>query len=494
MNKHELAADILTLFRQFLDSDTPEQDELLPGSYIGIVENNDDPERLGRVKVRIHGLHDDIPVDYLPWAPVDQTFVGSRKGSFIIPEIGTVVNVKFQDGDQYFPTVVSKALDSRNFNFDADRQEDYPNTMIFWETAKGDFLKFNRQKSELTLNLANGLFFKVFGNGNITLSNESSNVGNMNLDIRGDFTISNPVGNLNLVTNNVNLSAFGDINLTNNGRCDIKSLEGASLISNGDCDISVAGTAKITAKEMCKVEAMTCEILANDFVIKNAVSPTPLIVDKNNAPIPSDIAKSKEFKVAIGDKISTPILRVESSIFGGPFNAILFDPLTGEPHQGREVVSVSPPTINNVGDPAEYARRLAILNSNRAKEIADATLEITKKYSSLDPAVALMALLPGSVGFDETKKVAEIAAATEAINAKYDSLTSELEASVGNTLATPILGTILKPGTAEFDKNVYNTVKYPLAKTMSDLDITKKTTPEDIIGASGGIVNKEVEL
>jgi hypothetical protein len=69
-----------------------------------------------------------------------------------------------------------------------------------------------------------------------------------------------------------------------------------------------------------------------------------------------------------------------------------------------------------------------------------------------------------------------------------------LKASVGNTLSTPILGTIAIPGTAEFDKNVYNTVKYPIAKTMSDLDITKKTTPEDIIGASGGLVNKEVEL
>lgn len=494
MNKKELASDILTLFREFLDSNTPEQDELLPGQYIGIVENNDDPERLGRVKVRIHGLHDDIPVDYLPWAPIDQSFVGSKKGSFIIPEVGTAVNVKFQDGDQYFPTVVSKALDSKNFNFDADRQEDYPNTMIFWETSKGDYLKFNRKKSELTLNLANGLFFKVFGNGNITLSNESSNVGNVNLDIRGDFTISNPVGNLNLVTNNVNLSAFGDINLTNNGRCDIKSLEGASLISNGDCDISVAGTAKITAKEKCKVEAMTCEILANDFTIKNAVTTDPLIVDKNNLPIPTDIAKSSEFKVVIGDAVSTPVLKVESSIFGGPFNSILFDPLTGEPHQGREVISVTPPSKSNVGDPIEYARRLTILNANRAKEIADVTLEITKKYSSLDPAVALMALLPGSVGFDETKKVKEIADATAAINSKYDILIDELEASVGNTLSTPILGTIAIPGTAEFDKNVYNTVKYPIAKTMAELDITKKTTPEDIIGASGGLVNKEVEL
>lgn len=493
MNKTELAHDILTMFRKFIDSETAEQDELLPSTYIGIVENNDDPEHLGRVQVRVHGLHDDIPVDYLPWAPIEQSFFGSKKGSFIIPEIGTVVTIKFQDGDQYFPTVVSKSMDAKNFDFEADRHEDYPNTMIFWETAKGDYLKFNRARSELTLNLANGLFFKVFGNGNISISNESSNVGNVNLDIRGNFTISNPVGNLNLVTNNVNLSAFGDINLTNNGRCDIKSLEGASLISNGDCDITVAGNAKITAKEKCKVETMTCEILANDFSIKNAVMTEPLIVNTSGNPIPEDIAKSSEFKFSVGNDLPVEIMTVESSLFGGPFNALMFDPLTGEPHQGNVVKYT--PKITNVGDPAELARQSALLNSAKVKEIADATLQITKKYASLSPAVALMALLPGSVGFDEAKKVKEIEAATEEINAKYDVLQTELEAKLGNSLKVPVLGTNIFPvGDPQNKKFVYDTVKYPIAETMSSLDITKKTTPEDIIGSSGGLINKDVEL
>ena len=40
--------------------------------FIGVVEDNNDPDKLGRVKVRAYGHHtndlSDIPLEYLPWA------------------------------------------------------------------------------------------------------------------------------------------------------------------------------------------------------------------------------------------------------------------------------------------------------------------------------------------------------------------------------------------------------------------------------------------
>jgi hypothetical protein len=42
--------------------------------FIGVVEDNDDPEQLGRVRVRCFGVHspylDDIAIEDLPWATV----------------------------------------------------------------------------------------------------------------------------------------------------------------------------------------------------------------------------------------------------------------------------------------------------------------------------------------------------------------------------------------------------------------------------------------
>lgn len=42
--------------------------------FVGVVEDNDDPEQLGRVRVRIFGIHSpyykDIEIEDLPWAAV----------------------------------------------------------------------------------------------------------------------------------------------------------------------------------------------------------------------------------------------------------------------------------------------------------------------------------------------------------------------------------------------------------------------------------------
>lgn len=66
--------------------------------WIGVVEDRNDPQQIGRAKVRVHGYHTDdrtlIPTDELPWAmpimPLDSTGV-SGVGASTSLMIGTVV-------------------------------------------------------------------------------------------------------------------------------------------------------------------------------------------------------------------------------------------------------------------------------------------------------------------------------------------------------------------------------------------------------------------
>jgi len=78
-------------------------DNLIGKMYIGVVEDNLDPEEMGRVRVRIEYLFGsfsvgDVPTDHLPWwnckMPVG---LGSRADSsaFHVPEIGSQVTVMF---------------------------------------------------------------------------------------------------------------------------------------------------------------------------------------------------------------------------------------------------------------------------------------------------------------------------------------------------------------------------------------------------------------
>lgn len=77
--------------------------------YLGLVENNLDPKRLGRIKVRVFGVFDNIPTDDIPWSsPFNQT----DGKNFHIPANGKMVSIIFIKDNIYSPYY----LDSQNYN------------------------------------------------------------------------------------------------------------------------------------------------------------------------------------------------------------------------------------------------------------------------------------------------------------------------------------------------------------------------------------------
>lgn len=79
------------------------ENTLKNSEFIGIVEDNKDPDKKQRVRIRIPYLHGDInaiPTDALPWA---QPVRDNNGLSFSVPDINKVVIVTFPTGNQYFP-------------------------------------------------------------------------------------------------------------------------------------------------------------------------------------------------------------------------------------------------------------------------------------------------------------------------------------------------------------------------------------------------------
>lgn len=84
----------------------------LKRDYIGFVVNSNDPERLGRCKIRIIGVYDNIPDDQLPWAfyggsPVFGGGESKGGGSISVPKPGTAVKVMFLNQDIHNPIWLS---------------------------------------------------------------------------------------------------------------------------------------------------------------------------------------------------------------------------------------------------------------------------------------------------------------------------------------------------------------------------------------------------
>ena len=73
-------------------------------TYVGVVEDNLDPNKEGRLKIRIVDVFDEAKTEDLPWASPWKDLAGGQIG---IPEKGKVVICVFEQGDPYKPEYIS---------------------------------------------------------------------------------------------------------------------------------------------------------------------------------------------------------------------------------------------------------------------------------------------------------------------------------------------------------------------------------------------------
>lgn len=81
------------------------------GSVIGIVTNNKDPEKLGRVKVKFPWLSNE---DESNWARIVSLMAGKERGIFFLPEIDDEVLVLFEHGDINTPYVIGSLWNGKD--------------------------------------------------------------------------------------------------------------------------------------------------------------------------------------------------------------------------------------------------------------------------------------------------------------------------------------------------------------------------------------------
>ena len=82
-------------------------------TYIGIVEDNDDPKRLGRCRIRVFDVFDEVPTEDIPWASPWKDLNGNQ---FNLPERGKILTVIFDSGNIYKPEYICS--DHYNINLE----------------------------------------------------------------------------------------------------------------------------------------------------------------------------------------------------------------------------------------------------------------------------------------------------------------------------------------------------------------------------------------
>lgn len=147
---------------------------------IGKVINNNDPSKLGRIKVSIPGIYEpsDSLGSNLPWIGKmqDSFLCSSGMCLFSVPQVGSFVEIIWpydNDNPFYRGLPISKQSGVSAFT------DDYPNS---WGMTDGSFtLKVNSATNEITITNGSGTI-NIDSGGNITINGG-------NITIKGNTTI-----------------------------------------------------------------------------------------------------------------------------------------------------------------------------------------------------------------------------------------------------------------------------------------------------------------
>lgn len=186
----------------FMDpyKDLNPQVNMTKSTYVGIVEDNNDPDKLQRVRIRVRELHGDIPTEKLPWAIAEVSTVRNlnKNGSFSVPPLGQLVQVTLDNEDVYSPRYKSLSLYQALSEFSEEYltsygvQDEYGNVMKIGES--GITIK---ETSGVTIVIADGTTTIIsptsctIESPKITLDGDLKVTGTT--DLVGDTTASNIV-------------------------------------------------------------------------------------------------------------------------------------------------------------------------------------------------------------------------------------------------------------------------------------------------------------
>lgn len=197
-------------------------DNLETTAWLGQVVDIDDPQQMGRVKVRVFGKFDDLAVEDIPWAyPRNNVSGGSSTGGgfFSVPKLDSIVAINFDNGNIYHPeySYVQKISDEVR----QELKTSYINShILIYDTVTDGALKlfFTEEK---------GLMFdykstqiNIKPNKSITIQTASTD-SKVEIDDNGNITITEK-NNITINCQNAKISASSSIYLDCNKFASIK--------------------------------------------------------------------------------------------------------------------------------------------------------------------------------------------------------------------------------------------------------------------------------
>jgi len=182
----------------------------ITGVVIGVVTNNQDPDDLGRVKVKFPWLSD---VDESFWARTATPMAGKDRGVFLLPEVDDEVLVAFEHGDVRFPYVLGglwNGVDTPPFN-----NQNGKNNVRAIKSRSGHLVKLNDEDGKETVEIID-----KSGKNSIVIDSSKNTI---TIVTDKDIKLSATQGTITLDAQNVEIKSSSSTKLEAQGSMDVKA-------------------------------------------------------------------------------------------------------------------------------------------------------------------------------------------------------------------------------------------------------------------------------
>lgn len=165
---------------------------------IGVVTDNKDPSKLGRVKLKIPILSDQ---DSTFWCPIIMLGAGKNRGWFFIPEKDDEVLVMFEHGDLNRPVVVGALWNGKDKPPDKNPGGN-PRRVL--KSRLGSKITFDDEKKQLIIE--DGV-----GKGKITFDSQANKITIEAID--GDVCFQTPADDMIIVAQSIEMTATTNLEI-----------------------------------------------------------------------------------------------------------------------------------------------------------------------------------------------------------------------------------------------------------------------------------------
>jgi hypothetical protein len=181
-------------------------DDLLSTPWLGEVVDIEDPQKIGRIKVKVYGKFDQIPTEDIPWAyPANNTTASSASGGgfFSVPKLGSIVSIRFDSGNLYHPEYYFVQKISDEVKAEIENSYENAHIIVYDTVTEGSLKIFFTEEKGLMLD---------YQESQINIKNDKSIFvttasGKSEVELLDD-------GTLNITqANNINVESDKDVNI-----------------------------------------------------------------------------------------------------------------------------------------------------------------------------------------------------------------------------------------------------------------------------------------